>query len=230
MSEIKVEISPDEVGMDGARLDRIEGYLQRHVDAGRLPGFLVAVTRRGQVAYLAAGGRRHIEDALPVETDTLFRIYSMTKPITSVAAMMLYEEGAFELNDPIAEVHPSLCRHPGVRRGLRISTQITEPVDRADPHPPPAHPHLGTDVRLSPTPPGRRALPRGGARAGPRRQGMDSAALCDQWASFPLLFQPGSEWNYSVSTDVIGRLVEVLSGQSLGEFFRRTHPRPTRNG
>jgi len=217
VSEIKVEISPDEVGMDGARLDRIEGYLQRHVDAGRLPGFLVAVTRRGQVAYLAAGGRRHIEDALPVETDTLFRIYSMTKPITSVAAMMLYEEGAFELNDPIARFIPAFADTRVYVAGSDLK-QITEPVTE-----PIRIRHLLTHTsgltygfhRTHPVD----ALYRAAGHELTTPQGMDSAALCDQWASFPLLFQPGSEFNYSVSTDVIGRLVEVLSGQSLGEFF-----------
>ena len=217
MSEIKVEVSPDEVGMDCARLDRIEGYLQRHVDAGRLPGYLVAVTRRGQVAYLAAGGQRHIEDALPAQPDTLFRIYSMTKPITSVAAMMLYEQGAFELNDPIAKFIPAFANTRVYVAGSDLK-QVTEPVTE-----PIRIRHLLTHTsgltygfhRTHPVD----ALYRAAGHELTTPAGMDSAALCEQWASFPLLFQPGSEFNYSVSTDVIGRLVEVLSGQSLGEFF-----------
>ncbi len=122
MSELKVEIAPDEVGLDAARLERIQRYLKRYIDDGRLPGFLVAVTRRGQVAYLAAGGDRHVEEGLPVESDTLFRIYSMTKPITSVAVMMLYEEGAFELSDPISRFLPAFA-DTGCTSRARISSR-----------------------------------------------------------------------------------------------------------
>jgi len=217
VSELSLEVAPADVGMDGSRLDRIEGYLQGHVDAGRLPGFLVAVTRRGHVAYLAAGGHRHVEDTLPVETDTLFRIYSMTKPITSVAAMMLYEEGAFELNDPISRFLPAFADTRVYVAGSDlkpVTTPLTEPIRVR---------HLLTHTsgltygfhRTTPID----ALYRAAGHEWGTPPGMDSAVLCEQWAGFPLLFQPGTEWNYGVSTDVLGRLVEVISGQSLEAFF-----------
>ena len=95
-------IDPDHVGLDPARLARIEKHFARYVDDGRIPGFHIAVARCGQVAYSATYGKRDLESGAPVETDTLWRIYSMTKPITSVAVMMLWEEGHFELTDEIS--------------------------------------------------------------------------------------------------------------------------------
>src|SRR6185295_14628186 len=96
-----VERDPGEAGFDAQRLLRIDRHFQRYVDDGRLPGFLAVVARDGHVVHVAKYGLRDVEADLPVETDTLWRIYSMTKPITSVAAMLLWEEGAFELKDPV---------------------------------------------------------------------------------------------------------------------------------
>ena len=101
MADLEVEVDAGEVGFDPRRLARIDAHFARYVDDGRLPGFLVVVTRGGDVVHLATYGRRDVEAGRPVEVDTLWRYYSMTKPITSVAAMMLYEEGGFELKDPV---------------------------------------------------------------------------------------------------------------------------------
>ena len=90
-AELKVDVDPAEVGFDPARLERIDRKLSRYVDDGLLPGFLVTVARHGRLAHVGVGGLRHVEDGLPVETTTRWRIYSMTKAVTSVAAMMLYE-------------------------------------------------------------------------------------------------------------------------------------------
>ena len=130
MGDLKIEVEADEVGFDAGRLDRIDGHFRRYVDDGRLPGWLLLVTRRGKVAHLATYGQRDMEAGLPVELDTLWRIYSMTKPITSVAAMMLYEEGAFELKDPVEPLHPGLRRHAGVPERLRPGPG-DRPGDRA---------------------------------------------------------------------------------------------------
>src|SRR3954451_17786778 len=100
---------PAEVGFDAARLDRIDRRLARWVDDGQLPGFLVTVARHGELVHVGRYGRRNVEDGLPVEEDTRWRIYSMTKPVTSVAAMMLYEEGAFQLGDPISNCLPEFA-------------------------------------------------------------------------------------------------------------------------
>jgi len=109
MAELEQETEPERVGLSGERLARIEGHFARYVDDGRLAGWLAAVTRRGQVAYVARCGNRDREAGAPVEVDTLWRWYSMTKPVTSVAAMMLYEQGAFDLRDPVSRWIPSLA-------------------------------------------------------------------------------------------------------------------------
>src|SRR6266700_6245263 len=115
MSGLKAEVDPAEVGLDAERLRRIDRHFARYVDDGRLSGWLVAVSRRGRLAHVSCYGSRDIEAGQPVEPDTLWRIYSMSKPITSVAAMMLYEEGAFELTDPVSAFIPSFA-------GLRVFT------------------------------------------------------------------------------------------------------------
>src|ERR671931_467356 len=102
-----VEQDPAEAGFDPRRLQRIDRHYARYVDAGMLPGFLAVIARDGKVVHVAKAGLRDIEAGLPVEADTLWRIYSMTKPITSVAAMMLWEEGAFELKDPVERWIPA---------------------------------------------------------------------------------------------------------------------------
>src|SRR3712207_5261667 len=103
------DTDPAEVGLDGTRLERLDRRLARWVDDGQLPGFLVTVSRHGRLAHVGRYGSRDVEHGRPVEEDTRWRIFSMTKPITSVAAMMLYEEGAFELGDPIARWLPEFA-------------------------------------------------------------------------------------------------------------------------
>ncbi|MGH8859911.1 MAG: serine hydrolase domain-containing protein, partial [Jatrophihabitantaceae bacterium] len=106
---LDVQTDPAAAGFDAARLDRIDALLNRYVDDGKLPGWSVLVARDGEIVHLGLGGRRDVEAGLPVEKDTLFRIYSMTKPITSVAAMILYERGPFELTDPVARYLPEFA-------------------------------------------------------------------------------------------------------------------------
>jgi CubicO group peptidase (beta-lactamase class C family) len=212
--ELKVDVDPAEVGFDPVRLDR---RLQRYVDDGLLPGYLVTVARHGRLAHVGLGGLRHVEDGLPVETTTRWRIYSMTKAVTSVAAMMLYEEGAFQLGDPIAEWLPEFASTPVYVAGSAqrpVTEPQTEPIRVW---------HLLTHTS---------GLTYGFHHAHPVDEmyraaghewgappGADLAECTAQWAAMPLVFQPGSEWNYGVSTDVLGRLVEVVSGQPLDEFL-----------
>jgi CubicO group peptidase (beta-lactamase class C family) len=217
VSELKVEIEPGDVGLAADRLRRLSDNFARYVDDGRLSGWLLTVSRRGELAYVAGCGHRDREAGLEVTPDTLWRIYSMSKPITSVAAMMLYEEGRFELTDPVSKFIPSFA---DMRVFVGGSDQRPVTVPAAEPvriwhllthtsgltygfhrqHPVDAmHRAAGFDLESKPT--------------------LNLEQACDAWASFPLLFQPGAEWNYSVSTDVLGRVVEVASGQSLDEFF-----------
>jgi CubicO group peptidase (beta-lactamase class C family) len=218
VSELKVEVDPGDVGFDARRLERIDAHFRRYVDDGRLPGWLVLVARKGQIAHLSTYGQRDVEADAPVELDTLWRIYSMTKPITSVAAMMLYEEGAFELKDPISRWLPAFADTPVYRSGSAVNPVLEPQVE------PIRVWHLLTHTsgltygfhHATPVD----AMYRAAGFEWGSPPGADLAAVCDMWASMPLLFQPGSEWNYGVSTDVLGRLVEVVSGQSLDEFFQ----------
>src|SRR5947199_4144170 len=224
MPELKVEIDPAEAGFGADRLERIDRHFARYVDDGRLPGWLLAVTRAGRVVHVSTCGRRDVEASLPIELDTIFRIYSMTKPVTSVAAMMLYEEGAFELKDPVSRFIPSFADVRVYRQGSALNPvtgPATEPVRIW---------HLLTHMS---------GLTYGFHHAHPvdamyrtagfewgNPPGADLAKCCDMWAALPLLFQPGTEWNYGVSTDVLGRVVEAASGQTLDRFFAERIFRP----
>src|SRR3984957_7060584 len=107
MTELAPQADPAEAGLDKDRLARIDRHFRRYVDDGRLPGWLLTVSRHGRLVHVARHGHRDAEAGLPVEPDTLWRIYSMTKPVTTVAAMMLYEEGAFELTTPVSAFIPA---------------------------------------------------------------------------------------------------------------------------
>ncbi len=217
MSELKVEVDPAEAGFAADRLRRLDDNFARYVDDGRLSGWLLAVSRHGKLVHVSHYGHRDREAGLEVTPDTLWRIYSMTKPVTSVAAMILYEEGRLELTDPVSKFIPSFTDmrvFTGGSDERPVTVPATEPVR--------VH-HLLTHTS---------GLTYGFHRTHPvdgmyRAAGFELgdppdvnlAEACDIWASMPLLFQPGSEWNYSVATDVLGRVVEVASGLSLDEFF-----------
>src|SRR5262245_1365929 len=124
---LDVTHDPSELGFASDRLARIDLAFQRYIDAGQLPGWQIAVTRGGQLAHSSTSGFRDIDAGLPWNPDTRVRIYSMTKPITSVAAMMLYEEGAFELKDPVANFIPSFAG-ARVYRGGPAAAPVTDPV------------------------------------------------------------------------------------------------------
>lgn len=218
MSVCKVEVDPAELGFDASRLSRIDSHFARYVDDGRLAGWSVAVARRGRLAHVSHYGRRDLAEDLPVTDDTVWRIYSMTKPVTSVAALMLWEEGLLELTDPVSRYIPSFADarvYTGGSAANPGTVPATEPVRvwhllthtaglTYGFH----HAHAVDEMYRA----------KGHEFAPPR--GQDLAAACDVWASLPLLFDPGTEWNYGVSTDVLGRVVEVASGRSLDAFFQ----------
>lgn len=217
MGQLQIEAEAAEVGFDAERLERIDRHFDRYVDDGRLAGYLVSVARHGKVVHLATRGRRDLEADRPVEVDTLWRMYSMTKPITSVAALMLYEEGLLELTDPISRWLPAFAE-PRVYAGGAGPSLVTRPAVE-----PIRVWHLlthtaGLTYGWHYTHPVDAAYRAAGMEWGAPK-GTDLAGVCDLYAAQPLLFDPGTEWNYSVSTDVLGRLVEVVSGQSLDRFF-----------
>jgi CubicO group peptidase (beta-lactamase class C family) len=218
MAELKIEVDPIEAGFSPDRLARIDRHFARYVDDGRLAGWSLLVSRDRRIVHLATCGQRDQEAELPVEVDTLWRIYSMTKPITSVAAMMLCEEGAFELKDPVSSLIPSFADLRVYKSGSALAP-VTEPALG-----PVRIWHLLTHTagltygfhHVHPVD----AMYRAAGYEWGAPADVDLAGCCEAYASFPLLFQPGAEWNYSVASDVLGRVVEVASGQSLDEFFR----------
>jgi CubicO group peptidase (beta-lactamase class C family) len=221
---MQADTDPADCGFDAARLERIERHFDRYVDDGRLPGWYAVVARGGRVVYAHESGRRDVEAGLPVEPDTLWRIYSMTKPVTSVAAMTLWEEGAFELKDPVVRFLPEFADMRVFKEGS-LMKQVTVPA---------AEPirmwHLLTHTAgltygfhyAHPVD----ALYRAHGFEWGTPEGLDLAGCCERWARLPLLFEPGSEWNYSVSTDVLGRVVEVLAGKPLDAVFEERILRP----
>jgi len=224
VSELTIEVDPAEAGLDKERLKRIDAHFARYVEDGRLPGWLLTVSRHGRLAHVARCGSRDLEAGLPVTDDTVWRIYSMTKPVTSVAAMILYEEGRLALTDPVSAFIPAF-EDVRVYDGGSDLKQVTVPAQE-----PVRIWHLLTHTagltygfhRVHPVD----ALYRAAGFEWGTPPGVDLAQACDLWAGFPLLFQPGTEWNYSVATDVLGRVVEVVSGQRLDEFFATRIFRP----
>jgi CubicO group peptidase (beta-lactamase class C family) len=217
MAVLDAQTDPADLGFDPGRLARIERHFARYVDDGRLAGWHVLVARGGRVAFEATAGLRDLEAGLPVEPDTLWRIYSMTKPITSVAAMTLWEEGAFELKDPVSRFLPAFADARVFTGGTDlkpVTVPLLEPVRMW---------HLLTHTagltygfhHAHPVD----ALYRARGFEWHTPPGLDLAACCDAWAQLPLLFQPGAEWNYSVATDVLGRVLEVLCDAPLDEVL-----------
>ena len=215
---LEAEIEAGQAGFDAGRLARIDRHFARYVEDGRLPGWLALVSRDGKVVHLASCGQRDLEAGLPVETGTRFRIYSMTKPVTAMAAMQLYEEGAFALKDPVSRFIPSFADLAVYRDGP-ASGPRTEPATQ--------------EMRIWHLLTHTAGLTYGFHYAHPvdelyraagfewvAPEGRDLAECCELWAGLPLLFEPGSEWNYSVASDVLGRVVEVVSGQPLDTYFQ----------
>ena len=224
MSELTVEVDAAEAGLDPERLARIDAHFARYVADGRLPGWLLTVRRHGHLAHVARAGSRDLEAGLPVTDDTLWRIYSMTKPVTSIAAMILYEEGKLALTDPVSAFIPSFGDvrvYTGGSDLRPVTVPVVEPVRIW---------HLLTHTagltygfhRVHPVD----ALYRAAGFEWGTPPGLDLAQACDAWAGLPLLFQPGTEWNYSAATDVLGRVIEVASGQRLDEFLAARILRP----
>jgi len=214
---IEREVDPIRVGFDPRRLASIDAHYAQYVDDGRLAGWQVVVTRHGQVAHASTYGLRDKEAGLPVEPDTLWRIFSMTKPLTSVAAMMLWEEGRLELTDPISRWLPEFAAPRVYDKGSWSdpwTVPATEPIRVW---------HLlthtsGMTYGFFNTSVVDTLYRQAGYDLMPP-DSMDLAAASRGLAAFPLLFRPGTAWGYSVATDILGRLVEVVSGQSLDAFI-----------
>jgi CubicO group peptidase (beta-lactamase class C family) len=213
-----VAVRPEDVGLSSERLARADRHLlERYVGPGKIAGCLTLVARRGEVVEISPLGRRDLARDLPMTEDTIFRIYSMTKPIVSVALMTLFEEGRFALGDPVDRFLPAF-RETGVWVQGRHPLFVTRPPER----PMTVHDLLTHQSGLT-----YGFMQRSNVDAAYRRLGIGEprpgetlAGMVDAVARLPLEFSPGAAWNYSVSTDVVGRLVEVISGKPLDAFLR----------
>jgi CubicO group peptidase (beta-lactamase class C family) len=210
---LQVETEPEAVGMSSERLARIDAHFRKYVDDGRLAGWQIAVARHGKVVHHSRAGHADIVAGTPVAADTIWRIFSMTKPITAVLALQLWEEGAFELNDPVAKYIPSFG-HTKVWRGGSTTSPVLDPqVEPMRLWQLFAH-TSGLTYGFMYHHPVDELYRRAGFEWGLPKD-CDLAGVCDALAGLPLLFQPGTEWNYSMGLDVLGRVLEVVSGQPL---------------
>ena len=211
--------SPESAGMSKAALDRVEAHLKhRYIDAGRFPGTQLVVYRRGKVVHSAVQGFADVERKVPVGEDAIFRIYSMTKPLTTVAFMMLVEEGHVALDEPVHRYIPE-WKNLGVFQAGVAPTFLTKP---------PSRPMLIIDLLRHTS---------GLTYAFQQRTNVDAAyrekkigefekagtleSMIEDLGKFPLEFSPGEAWNYSVATDVIGYLIGKISGKPFEQFLQQ---------
>jgi CubicO group peptidase (beta-lactamase class C family) len=203
----------EELGFSMERLDRIKIKMQQYIDDGKIAGIVTLVARKGLIAHFEKFGFQDLESKKPMALDTIFRVYSMTKPITNVALMMLYEQGLFHMNDPISKFIPDfkevkvlvedgkledpereitihdLLIHTA---GLSYAEDVNSPVDKA---------YLEAEIW------------------DPK---IDNREFVRRIASLPLRFHPGQNWFYSVATDVLGHMIEILTDRSLPDFLDET--------
>jgi CubicO group peptidase (beta-lactamase class C family) len=207
--------APEEIGLSPLRLARLGAVMSGEIERGRVPGAVVLIARHGRLAFFESFGQRDAASHAPMAKDAIFRIYSMTKPVTSVAAMMMWEEGRFLLSDPIAKYLPDLADlKVAVERGAEFElVPLERPITIQD---------------LLRHTSGLTYEFRGSARVQKMYMGakiysrsQSSAEQVAALGKLPLLHQPGTRWEYGRSTDVVGRLIEVLSGQPLSVFFER---------
>ncbi|MBT9464419.1 MAG: beta-lactamase family protein [Hydrogenophaga sp.] len=212
--------TPAEVGLCPERTQRIVQVLQRDVDRGRLPGAAVLIARRGRVVLDTAVGRLDPAHEAPMGTDAVFRIYSMTKPIVSVAAMMLVEQGRLLLSDPVGRYVPGFLQQQVAVPGPHGVTLVpaTQPSTVQD--------LLRHTAGLTYEFTGNDHVNQLYAQAGLGERQQTNAGLCERLAALPLAHQPGTAWAYSRATDVLGRVIEVITGQPLGAFLRETILQP----
>ena len=204
--------SPENVGMSSEKLARAKSSMQALIDNEKIAGASIIVARKGKIVLSETFGMMDKKAKKPMQPDTIFRIYSMSKPITSVAAMMLYEQGKLKLDDPISKYIPEFkglkvysesgkygnqLRQMSVRDLLRHTSGLT-------------YGYFGNT-----------AVDKMYMTRGVLKRKSSLQDMINKLSRIPLLYQPGTKWHYSVSTDVLGYLVQKVSGQSLDEFFRQ---------
>jgi CubicO group peptidase (beta-lactamase class C family) len=222
---------PEAVGMSSARLENIRKVFGEKLAAGEVPGYVALVARHGKVVYFDAQGLQNPNTKVPMSKDAIFRIFSMTKPLTSVAAMILVEEGKLRLSDPISLYLPELAN-------LQVATNADTAKTPAELQTRPAkNPIRVLDLLMHTSGfsysffkpfPGGGVVEQMYLDGGENDLDITNAELVTRLSKLPLKFEPGTTWWYSRSTDVLGRLIEVVSGMTLGEFFEKRITRPLR--
>src|SRR5579863_3164661 len=212
--------NPEDVGLSAERLKRVHALVQRYIDQGEIAGAVSLVARRGRIAHFESQGVMDLETRQPMRPDTIFRLASMTKPVTSLAVMMLHEEGRFLLDDPVSKFLPefknlkvAVANAPNERatEGYRLTPAEREITIR----------HLLTHTAGLPSGSGGPTMDLMKKLTASRKPDDLLADYIQRLAGLPLNFQPGAAWEYGPATDVLGRLVEVISGQPLDQFFRQ---------
>ncbi|HTZ36477.1 MAG TPA: serine hydrolase domain-containing protein [Stellaceae bacterium] len=205
---------PEQVGLSSPRLARLTGAIRADVERGAIPGAVLLIARAGRIGYAEAIGYRDREAGAELGSDAIFRIASMTKPLTSLAAMMLAEEGRLDIGAPVADYLPEFKELTvGVERRRATRTMTVQDLLR--------HTSGLTYAMFGDTPV--QLLWR---EADLQSEGQSNEELVGKLARLPLLFEPGTTWEYSMSTDVLGRVVETVAGSSLAEVFAERICRP----
>ena len=215
---VRVTATPESVGFSNERLGRILPWMQGYIDEGKLPGAITMISRHGEIVFLECLGKSDLESDLEIQPDTIFRIYSMTKPIVSVGFMTLCESGLLKLDDPLSDFLPmfrdmevyrsgqdDLVRTESARSAISIRHLLTHTSGfcyGVFDDTPLASLYKSRQVEFYPD-------------DGPLE------AVVTRLSELPLLFHPGSRWNYGVSTDVLGHVIEVVSGQPLDVFLTK---------
>jgi CubicO group peptidase (beta-lactamase class C family) len=207
------EAKPETLGLSPVRLQRASDAFRREVDKGTLPGLTFMVARRGQIGWFDAIGRQAPASSAPMAKDSIFRIYSMTKPIVSVGIMMLLEEGHFILNDPVAKFIPEFANQ---KVGVEINGQLElVPIQRAMT----IQDLLRHTSGITYDHTGNSLVQQLYQQSRLRSRKITNTEHAAMVASLPLMSQPGAQWNYSRSTDILGRIIEIVSGKTLGAFL-----------
>ena len=209
--------SPVAASFSRARLQRVGDYIRNEIATGKIPGAIVLIQQHGQPVYFENFGVRDVATRLPMTADTIFRLYSMSKPITSVAAMMLVEDGKLALDDPVAKYIPAFADvKVGVEKRDQDGKRLLEPLKR----PITIEDLLRHTSGLTYGFYGDSAVRELYVNSDLFEGDFDNAEFAERLAKLPLAEQPGTLWDYGHSTDVLGRVIEVVSGQSLFQFER----------
>jgi CubicO group peptidase (beta-lactamase class C family) len=207
------QAKPETLGLSSVRLQRMSDAFKRDIDKGTIPGVTMMVARRGQIGWFDALGQQNPAGSAPMAHNTIFRIFSMTKPIVSIGIMMLLEEGHFLLNDPVAKYIPEFSSQKvGVENNGKLDlVPLARPITIQD--------LLRHTSGITYDHTGNGLVQQLYQQSRLRSRKISNAEHAAIVASLPLMCQPGVEWNYSRSTDILGRIIEIISGKTLSAFL-----------